>query len=117
MTTCFSPCSKNSIDQNALAAGRMKSYGEVEASLDMYNDEFDHYNQLPAKEADIYLTAALSHRDRYALMNGDTKANNLSNERMNGSVNHVNNQAHVNPAFKPDENGSGIIAHMHTSNI
>ncbi len=62
----FSKHSRNSLDVNAIDATLAQSYDEQSMTVDMYNDEFDHFNKVPhlgGQNGDVYLKAALSQHD------------------------------------------------------
>ena len=67
-------------------------------SLEMYNDEFDHYNKVPPSkvaDSDLYLKAALEEHD----VAKQQRAKNMTN-RSNHS-NHTNRSNHSNKAPPP----------------
>ena len=87
-----------------------------ELSMDLYNDEFDHYNRMPAskqkRDADAYLRAALQEHEAtrqngmpnhapHANINGHTRT------KMNGGPGNgqIGNHRSVydNRAFRPDQ--------------
>ncbi len=86
-------CSKNSIDENALDANKEVNhvalepnnhYDEQEMSLEMYNDEFDHFNKLPASgiiDNDLYLDAALKQHTSHKKHNPQ---NNMNKQNLTG---------------------------------
>ena len=100
----FSLCSKNSLDENTIeptidtvdhrALEPNNHYDEQEMSLEMYNDEFDHFNKVPPSkmaDSDLYLKAALQEHD---VAQQQQRAKNMTN-RSNHS-NHTNRSNHSN---------------------
>ena len=78
----FSFSGKNSLDENSVGGRRhagMSAYDEQEMSVDMLNDEFDHFNKSagqhptpPVSTSDLFLKAAInSHSNgKPAMRNG-----------------------------------------------
>ena len=49
-----------------MEVSKSKGFDEQEASMRMYNDEFDHFNKMPSpkhRDGDVFLKAALQEHD------------------------------------------------------
>lgn len=108
---CFS---KNSLDENTMAPGQNLSFDEQEMSVDMLNDETDHYNKMYASNkaaSDLCLKATLGNH------NDGTKP------VTNGKIRHapqppvrpldIGNATSSNLGNASNDNHSNIVHHLY----
>ncbi len=117
-------CSKNSIDENAIDANKdvnhlalepNNHYDEQEMSLEMYNDEFDHFNKLPASgiiDNDLYLDAALKQRTYHKKNNPQNNMNKQNVTSKNAPMSNIQNPLAIDLLRK--ENNTGLDKNIYT---
>ena len=92
--------SQDSLDDNVVDPNPpQKAFDELEATMDLYNDEYDYFVKVPPSllgQSDIYLSTALKKEDS---KDNDIKNNTSQDKRLVTNIVQEPSQAQTNHAY------------------